>query len=192
LNAATYRPDVLIDLMGGQDQANSLEQIVRYRLSQDMAVGGALYELESIMDVSDAARIGWWTMEWWWDQPDISEVKAFDATIRTRSGRAASARNWFGYAAVHTLARVANQEKSLNPVALARALQGYTLPPDVALGEPAFFRARDHQLMSPVFVGEVHPPRSDPFDVFTALATVKADRTAEPAEASACKLAFPS
>jgi branched-chain amino acid transport system substrate-binding protein len=192
LNAATYRPDVLIDLMGGQDQANSLEQIVRYRLSQDMAVGGALYELESIMDVSDAARIGWWTMEWWWDQPDISEVKAFDATIRTRSGRAASARNWFGYAAVHTLARVANQEKSLNPVALARALQGYTLPPDVALGEPAFFRARDHQLMSPVFVGEVHPPRSDPFDVFTALATVKADRAAEPAEAGACKLAFPS
>jgi branched-chain amino acid transport system substrate-binding protein len=158
-----------------------------------MAVGGALFELESILTVSDAARIGWWTMEWWWNQPDIPEIKAFTAAMRQRTGNAASARNWFGYAAVRTLALIANQEHSLDPVVLARALQGYTLPPDVALGSGrSFFRERDHQLMSTILVGEVHPPRGDAFDVFTARATVSGEQAAGPIEASACRLAFPS
>jgi branched-chain amino acid transport system substrate-binding protein len=192
-SAADYRPQVLIDLMGGDDQANSLQQVVRFGLSQDMAIGGALFELESILAVPDAARLGWWTMEWWWDQPGIPQVNAFDETIRSRTGRAASARNWFGYAAVHALAGIANEKKSVDSVVLARALQGYVLPPNIAL-EPnrAVFRERDHELMSTVFVGEVHPPRSDAFDVFTIRAAVKGDVAAEPAEASACKLAFPS
>jgi len=192
-NAGAYRPDVLIDLMGGEDQANSLRQVARFGLNQDMAVGGALFELESIMAVSDAARIGWWTMEWWWNQPDVPEVRAFDEAMRPRTGRAASARNWFGYAAVCTLARIANQEKSLDSVVLARALQGYTLSSDLALGpDRAFFRDRDHQLMSTIFVGEVHPPRDGPFDVFTARTIVKADQAAEPVDTSACTLAFPN
>ncbi|HLN11294.1 MAG TPA: ABC transporter substrate-binding protein [Xanthobacteraceae bacterium] len=192
LNAGAYRPNVLINLMGGADQSNSLAQIVRYGLLQDMAVGGALFELESILAVPEAAQIGWWTMEWWWNQPDVPDVKAFDQAIRRRTGLAASARSWFGYAAVHTLARIANQEKSLDPVVLAQALQGYTMPPAVAL-EPdrAYFRGHDHQLMSAILVGEVHPPRSDPFDVFTTRAIVKADQAAEPAEANSCRLAFP-
>ena len=193
LNAGAYRPDVLIDMMGGADQANSLEQIVRFGLAQDMAVGGALFELESILSVSDAARIGWWTMEWWWNQPDIPQVKAFNDLIRSRTGKAASARNWFGYAGVRVLALIANQEQSLDPVVLARSLQSFTLPPDVALdADRAFFRDRDHQLMSTILVGEVHPTHGDAFDVFTVRATVKGEQAAGPIDASACKLAFPS
>ena len=193
VNASNYRPNVLINLMGGEDQSRSLAQIVRYGLIQDMAVGGALFELESILAVSDAARIGWWTMEWWWNQPNVPEVKAFDDAIRRRTGKAASARNWFGYAAVQALALVANQAKSLDSIVLARALQGHTLPPDIALdADRAFFRDHDHQLMSTIFVGEVHPPRSDPNDVFTTRAIVKAEKVAESLEASACRLAFPN
>ncbi len=192
LKAGAYRPDVLLDLMGGQDQANSLEQVVRFRLVDDMAIAGALFELESILAVSDAARIGWWTMEWWWNQPDNPRIKVFDEAIRRRAGRAASARDWFGYVAVHTLANIANREKSLDSVVLARALQGYVLPADVALDpDGALFRAGDHQLMSTILVGEVHPPRGDPFDVFTIGATVNGDAAAGPVEASECRLAFP-
>jgi branched-chain amino acid transport system substrate-binding protein len=192
-DAGAYRPHVLVDLMGGEDQANSLRQIVRFGLMEDMAVGGALFELESILSVADAARIGWWTMEWWWNQPDVPQIKAFDAAIRSRTGKAASARNWFGYAAVRTLAQIANQEQSLDPVVLARALQGYTLPADVALDtNRALFREHDHELMSTILVGQVHPPRDDPFDVFTVRAAVKAEDAAGPADASVCKLAFPS
>ena len=119
--AFEHRLQLLIDLMGGDDQINSLRQIVRFGLTEDMAVGGALFELESILKVPDAARIGWWTMEWWWDQPDIPAIKAFDSAMRSRTGNAPSARNWFGYAALRTLAQVANQEKTTEALALARA-----------------------------------------------------------------------
>jgi branched-chain amino acid transport system substrate-binding protein len=192
-DAGTYRPQVLVNLMGGDDQAKSLRQIVEFGLTKDMAVGGALFELESILAVPEEARIGWWTMEWWWNQPNVPQIKAFDAAIRSRTGKAASARNWFGYAALRTVAQVANQEKSLDPVVLARALQGYTLPADIALdAERAFFRERDHELMSTVLIGEVHPPAGDPFDVFTVRKAVKAEDAAGPPEASECRLAFPS
>ncbi len=193
LNAEAYRPDVLIDLMGGQDQVKSLEQIVRFGLNQDVAIGGALFELESILSVADAARIGWWTMEWWWDQPDIPAVRAFSAAVRQKTGKAASARNWFGYVAVHTLALIANHEQSLDAVVLARALQGFALPADLALApDRSFFRERDHQLMSAVLVGEVHPSRADPFNVFTVRTIVKGEQAAMPVGESECRLAFPS
>jgi branched-chain amino acid transport system substrate-binding protein len=193
LNAASYQPDVLIDVMGGADQTLSLEQIVQFGLVQEMAVGGALFELETILSVSDAARIGWWTMEWWWDQPDVPAVKTFNEAIRQRTGKTASARNWFGYAAVHTVAGIANQERTLDPVALSRALQGYALPPEVALSpNRTYFDARNHQLMSPIWVGEVHPPRGQPFDVFTPRAIVSGDQAVDPAQADDCRLTFPS
>ena len=141
----------------------------------------------------DAARIGWWTMEWWWDQPKLAAVKAFDDAIRSRTGKAASARNWFGYAAVRTLAQIANQEKSLDAVVLARALQGYTLPADIALDpNRAFFRDRDHELMSTILVGEVHPPRGDPFDVFTCARAVKASRRRSPPRRARASSRFPA
>jgi branched-chain amino acid transport system substrate-binding protein len=192
-NAAAFRPNVLIDLMGGENQVNSLKQIVRFGLTDQMAVGGALFELESILSAPDAARIGWWTMEWWWNQPDVPHIKTFDAAIRSRTGKAASARNWFGYAAIRTLAQIANQEKSFDAVALARALQGYTLPPDIALDpNRAFFRKADHELISTVLVGEVHPPRADPFDVFTVRGMVDGEQAAGPAVESGRRLAFPT
>jgi branched-chain amino acid transport system substrate-binding protein len=145
------------------------------------------------LSVPDEARIGWWTMEWWWDQPEVPGIKRFDTAIRSRTGKAASARDWFGYAGIRTLAQIANQEKSLDAVVLARALQGYTLPADIALDpNRAFFGAADHELMSTILVGEVHPPRADPSDVFTVRARVKGEKAAGPDAASACRLAFPS
>ena len=39
--------------MGGEDQVKSLKEIVRFRLTDQMAVGGALFELESILSVPD-------------------------------------------------------------------------------------------------------------------------------------------
>jgi branched-chain amino acid transport system substrate-binding protein len=179
--------------MGGEDQVNSVKQIVTFGLTDEMAVGGALFELESILSVPDAARIGWWTMEWWWNQPDVRGIKTFDAAIRSRTGKAASARSWFGYAGIRTLAQIANQEKSLDAVALARALQGYTLPAGIALDlNRASFNAADHQLMSTVLVGEVHPPRADPFDVFTPRVWVEGQKAQGPDAPKACRLAFPS
>jgi branched-chain amino acid transport system substrate-binding protein len=193
IQAKAFEPQVLIDVMGGGDQVNSLKQFVQFGLQKQMAIGGTLFELESLRAVPDAARIGWWTMEWWWDQPNTPHVKEFNAEIKKRTGRAASARNWFGYVSVHTLALIANQEKTLDAVKLARALSGFKLPPEIALqpGAPEY-RAGDHELMSSVFAGEAHPPKGDPDEMFTVHKLVPGSQAAGPVEDTGCKLHWPA
>jgi len=48
IQAKAYGPQVLINVMGGGDQVASLKQFVQFGLDKQMAVGGALFELESI------------------------------------------------------------------------------------------------------------------------------------------------
>jgi branched-chain amino acid transport system substrate-binding protein len=193
IQAKAYNPQVLINVMGGGDQVASLKQFVQFGLDKQMAVGGTLFELESIRAVPDAARIGWWTMEWWWNQPDAPHVAEFNAAIKKITGGAATARNWFGYVSVQTLALVANQEKTLEAPKLAHALAGYKLPPEVALqpGSPEY-RAGDHELMSTVFVGEAHPPQGDPDNMFTVKNPVPGEKAAGSVEDTGCKLVWPT
>ncbi len=193
IKAKAFGPQVLIDVMGGGDQVNSLKQFVQFGLEKQMAVGGTLFELESLRAVPNEARIGWWTMEWWWDQPNVPEVKAFNAAMKQRTGKAATARNWFGYVSVQTVALLANKEKTLDAVKLARALSGFKLPPEVGL-QPgsAEYRAGDHELMGTVFVGEAHPPQGDPDNMFTVRNPVPGDKAAGPAEGTGCKLQWPA
>ncbi|MEO8156978.1 MAG: ABC transporter substrate-binding protein [Betaproteobacteria bacterium] len=189
IKAKSYGPNVLINVMGGGDQVNSLKQFVGFGLQKQMAVGGTLFELESLRAVPPEARIGWWTMEWWWDQPDNAHVKEFVAKIRKATGKTASARNWFGYASVHTFALIANQEKSLDGVKLAKAMQGFVLPPEVALqpNKPAF-RAGDHELMSTVFAGEAHVAKGDPDNMFTVHSRIPGDKAAGPVADTGCTI----
>jgi len=193
IQAKAYGPQVLINVMGGNDQVASLKQFVQFGLDKQMAVGGTLFELESIRAVPDAARVGWWTMEWWWDQPGVPHVAEFNAAMKKLTGGAATARNWFGYASVHTLAVIANQEKTLDAPKLAKALSGFKLPPEVALqpGAPEY-RAGDHELMSTVFVGEAHPPKGDPDNMFTIRNPIPGDKAADPVEVTGCKIQWPA
>jgi branched-chain amino acid transport system substrate-binding protein len=193
IQAKAFGPQVLINVMGGGDQVSSLKQFVQFGLDKQMAVGGTLFELESIRAVPDGARVGWWTMEWWWDQPGVPHVAEFNASIKKITGVAATARNWFGYASVQTLAVIANQEKTLDAPKLARALSGFKLPPEIALqpGAPEY-RAGDHELMSTVFVGEAHPPQGDPDNMFTVRNPVPGEKAAGPAEATGCKIQWPA
>src|SRR6201995_5168841 len=193
IQAKAFGPQVLINVMGGGDQVASLKQFVQFGLDKQMAVGGTLFELESIRAVPDSARVGWWTMEWWWDQPGVPHVAEFNASIKKITGGAATARNWFGYASVQTLAVIANQEKTLDAPKLAKALSGFKLPPEIALqpGTPEF-RAGDHELMSTVFVGEAHPPQGDPDNMFAVRNPVPGEKAAGPAEATGCKLQWPA
>jgi branched-chain amino acid transport system substrate-binding protein len=193
IQAKAFAPQVLINVMGGNDQVASLKQFVQFGLDKQMAVGGALFELESIRAVPDSARVGWWTMEWWWDQPGVPHVAEFNAAMKKLTGASATARNWFGYASVQTLAVIANQEKTLDAPKLAKALSGFKLPPEIAL-QPAApdYRAGDHQLMSTVFVGEAHPPQGDPDKMFTIKSPVPGEKAAGSVESTGCKMQWPA
>ena len=83
IQAKAFAPEVVINVMGGGDQVNSLKQFVQFGLDKQMAVAGTLCELESLRAMPDEARIGWWTMEWWWDQPDTPHVKEFNDAYQT-------------------------------------------------------------------------------------------------------------
>ena len=193
IQAKAYGPQVLINVMGGGDQVNSLKQFVQFGLDKQMAVAGTLCELESLRAMPDEARIGWWTMEWWWDQPNTPHVKEFNSEIEQRTGRVATARNWFGFVSVYTAALIANQENTLDPVKLARALSGFKLPPEIALQpEVPEYRAGDHELMSTIFVGEAHPPKGDPDNLFTAEELAPGLKVAGPVEDAGCKLHWPA
>ena len=193
IQAKAYGAQVLINVMAGSDQVNSLKQFVQFGLEKQMAIAGALFELETLRAVPDAARVGWWTMEWWWDQPNTPHVKEFNAEMKQRTGRAATARNWFGYVSVYTAALIANQEKTLDSVRLAHALSGFKLPPEIALqpGLPEY-RVGDHELMSTVFVGEAHPPKGDPDNLFTVHESVPGAKAAGSVEDTGCKLQWPA
>ena len=76
---------------------------------------------------------------------------------------------------------IANQEKTLDAPKLAKALSGFKLPPEIALqpGAPGY-RAGEHELMSTVFVGEAHPPKGDPNNMFAVKNPVPGDRLPGP------------
>jgi branched-chain amino acid transport system substrate-binding protein len=193
IRAKAFAPNVLINVMGGGDQVNSLKQFISFGLDKQMAVGGTLFELESLRAVPPEALIGWWTMEWWWDQPNNPHVKTFVADITKATGKKPTARHWFGYASVYTFALVANQTKTLDGVKLAHALDGFKLPPEVALQPDApAYRPGDHELMSSVFAGEAHPAKGDPDNMFTVHTILPGEKVAGPVGETGCSMSWPS
>ncbi len=125
IEARAARPDVLLLLVGGQDAVNCLKQVVQFGIDKQIAVGGALQELENLESLPPQARIGTWMFEWYWNQPGVAHVADFVADVRkVNDGRVPTARHWFGFTSVMTLALVAAQEKTTNGLRLAHALGG--------------------------------------------------------------------
>ena len=81
IRARAYKPNVLLNNMGGLAQIDCMKQFVQFGMNKDMALGGALFEIELVQAVPPTAQTGWWTYEWWWDQPGVPHVKEFAAGI---------------------------------------------------------------------------------------------------------------
>ena len=194
IKAKAYKPNVLLNNMGGLAQINCMKQFVQFGMQKDMALGGALFELESIKSVPKDAQTGWWTMEWWWNQPKVPEVGAFVADFRKATGKMPSARHWFGYVAVNSVRLAAEKAKSLEGPKMAAALEDLELPPDVALQPgPVRYRKGDHELMANIFVGQAHAPTGDnPDDVFAVESLVPGEQAAGPVADTGCKMTEPA
>ncbi len=194
IKAKAYKPNVLLNNMGGLAQIDCMKQFVQFGMAKEMALGGALFELESVKSVPAAAQAGWWDMEWWWDQPKVPEVAPFVAAFRKATGKTPTARHWFGYVAIHSVRLAAEKAKSLEGIKLAKAMEGMELPPEIAL-QPGkvFYRAGDHELMPNIFVGQMHPPEGgNPDAVFKIEAMVPGEQAAGTVESTGCKLTYPS
>jgi branched-chain amino acid transport system substrate-binding protein len=194
IKAKAYKPNVLLNNMGGLAQVNCMKQFTQFGMEKEMGLGGALYELESVKSVPADAQTGWWVMEWWWNQPaNVPHVAEFVAEFRKAVGKTPSARSWFGYVAVHSVALAAAKAKSLAGPKLSLAMEGMELPPEVAL-QPGkvFYRAGDHELMPNIFVGDVHPPQGNPDNIFTAVALVPGEQAQGSVAETGCKMTHPA
>ncbi|MGH7042870.1 MAG: ABC transporter substrate-binding protein [Acetobacteraceae bacterium] len=191
IKARAYKPNVLLNNMGGLAQIDCMKQFVQFGMNKEMGLGGALFELESIVAVPPVAQAGWWDMEWWWNQPNVPEVVAWVKQFRAANHTTPSARHWFAWVAIHSVKLAAEKAKSLKGIDMAHALAGMVLPPEVAL-QPGkvFFRAGDHQLMPNIFVGQVHPPKGQD-NVFTVADLVPGDKVWSLAD-SGCHMTYPS
>jgi branched-chain amino acid transport system substrate-binding protein len=191
--AKAYKPDVLLNNMGGLTQINCMKQFTQSGMQKEMALGGGLFELESVKGCPPEAQTGWWDMEWWWDQPNVPEVVKFVADYRATTNKTPSARDWFGYVSMHSVRLAAEKAKSLDGPKLAAALEDFELPPDVALQPGSVrYRAGDHELLPNIFVGNVHPPKSGVDDVFTVAALVSGEQAAGSVAETGCKMVQPT
>lgn len=192
IKAEQAKPDVLINLTDGNDLVNSMKQALQFGMNQKMAIGGGLQELEDLQALPPAARIGWWTFEWYWDQPGVPHVKEHVAKFRKKYGKYPTARSWFGYASVHSLALGANKAKTLDQVKVAHTMEGMVLPPEIAL-EPhqPYFRPGDHQLMADEFPGEVNHGGEYP-DLFKVAKVIPGDKITQSVQAKGCHMTFPT
>ncbi len=194
IKAEQARPDVLIFLTAGQDAVNSLKQAVEFGLQKKFHIAGAQQELEVLEGLPSNARIGTWVFEWYWQQPNVPHVKEFVAAIRKiNNGKVPTARHWFGYVATWTCALVANEKKTLDPAKLAKTLEGFTLPPEIALmPDKVFYRAGNHQLMPDLYVGHAVQHGSVPEALFHVDKIVKGVDAALPVSQTGCHLKWPT
>jgi branched-chain amino acid transport system substrate-binding protein len=195
IKAQAANPDVIIFLTAGDDAVNSLKQAVQFGLDKKFHLAGAQQELEVLNGLPPEARIGTWVFEWYWNQPNVPHVKEFVADIRKRSGgKVPTARTWFGYASTWTCALAAQQAKSVEAVKMAKAMQGFKLPPEVSLmPDGAFYRAAQNQLIPNLYVGHAQSKgASDPEDLFVVEEVIKGPAIAGTLEETGCKMTWPA
>jgi branched-chain amino acid transport system substrate-binding protein len=193
IKAQAAKPDVIVFLTQGDDMINALKQAVQFGLDKRFHLAGGQQELEALEGLPPEARIGTWVFEWYWNQPGVPHVKEFVEAIRKKTGRVPTARTWFGYASTWTCALGAAQAKSVESVKVAKALQDFHLPPEVALmPDGAFFRAGQNQLIPNLFVGHAQSKGSAPDDLFKVTTVVKGTDAAGTLEESGCKMTWPS
>jgi len=192
-NAQAANPDVLICLQAGNDLVNLLKQAVQFGLDKKMAIAGALQEMEVLEALPKSALLGWWTFEWYWNQPGVPHVEQFVAEYKKRAGgKVPTARSWFGYVSAHAVALAANEAKSLDAMKVSKALAGLELPPEVAL-QPgkAVYRAEDHQMIANMFPGSVIKDATYP-DMFKVADVVPGGNIAKSPSDAGCKMMYPS
>jgi branched-chain amino acid transport system substrate-binding protein len=179
----------------GSDMINCLKQVVQFGLNKQIHVAGTQQELESLAALPPEARIGIWMFEWYWKQPGVAGVDKFVADVRkVNGGKVPTARHWFGYVSATTFALVANQEKNLDAVKLAAALENFELPADVKLQpNKCYYRKGDHQLMTSAFVGEAQSKGTDdPEDLFRVDEVIPGDKTAPAVSETGCTVKWPA
>jgi branched-chain amino acid transport system substrate-binding protein len=78
-------------------------------------------------------------------------------------------------------------------MAMAKALPGFDLPPEIGLSpNPAFYRAGQNQLIATLYVGSAQSSGDEPEDLFKVTGVVNGADVAGTVEESGCKMSWPA
>jgi len=195
--ALAGKPDVLLVLNAGADFVNCMKQIDSFGLNKKVGVGGPQAELEAVQSLPREARVGFFGFEWYYKSDRVlgknKVAHAFVADYTKRFNGPPSARGAFGYITMDRLAAAMNDAKSTDSVKVARALEG-TKFTSIFEGT-AYFRKEDHQLMWPMYFGEVRREgeNGDKADLFDVTDAHQADTVEQSVaeKAKVCTLSYP-
>ncbi len=192
------KPDLLLVLVQGDDFVNCLKQANSFGLVKKLPIGGPQVELEAVWALPDAARVGYWGVEWYYKGASVigtgnKLANDFIATYTKKYSTPPTARSAFGYITMDRLLWAVNEAKGTDAVKLAKTLAGAKFR-TVFEGE-TYYRAEDHQLMWPMWLGSVRPQGTptDKYDVFDIIDRQEAaDIEQSVAEkAKVCTMSFP-
>jgi len=195
--ALSGKPDVLLVLVQGTDFVNCMKQINSFGLNKKIAIGGPQVELEAVQSLPEEARSGYFGVEWYYKSERVlgknKEAHDFVADYKARYHDAPSARAAFGYVTMDRLAAAMNDAHSTESVKVAKALEGRKFK-SIYAGE-SYFRKEDHQLMWPMWVGEVRRTgrNGDKDDLFDIVDVRQADQVEQSVseKAKVCTIAYP-
>ena len=190
------KPDVLILMVQGDDLVNALKQANSSGLLSRLPVAGPQGELEVFWSLPKEARVGYWGFEWYYNSPIVlggnARAKQFVADYTAKHNEPPTARSAFGYITVTRMMDAFAATKGTDPVKVARAIAG---PVDALCGTQARYRDVDHQLIWPMWFGDVRADGTphDPKDIFNVIDEQPGDRI-ERSDAEMqgiCKMAYP-
>jgi len=195
--ALAGKPDVLLVLVQGTDFVNCMKQIDSFGLNKKIGVGGPQAELEAVQSLPKEARVGYFGIEWYYKSDKVlgtsRTARAFVNDYKKRYNTAPSARGAFGYISLDRLAAAMSDAKSTDSAKVARALEGAKFA-SIFEGN-AYFRKEDHQLMWPMWFGEVRREgvSGDKDDLFNVTDVHQADAIEQSIaeKAKICTVSYP-
>ena len=192
------KPDLLLVLVQGDDFVNCLKQANSFGLVKKVPIGGPQVELEAVWALPEAARVGYWGVEWYYKGASVigtnnKLASDFVATYTKKYSTPPTARSAFGYITMDRLLWAVNEAKGTDAVKLAKTLAGAKF--NTIFEGQTYYRAEDHQLMWPMWLGSVRAngTPTDKYDVFDIIDRQEAaDIEQSVAEkAAVCKMTFP-
>jgi branched-chain amino acid transport system substrate-binding protein len=191
-------PSCLVIMVQGDDLTNALKQIYSMGLHKRIPVAGPQAELETFWPLPPEARVGAFGFEWYYKSDLVTGKNAYAQTFiknyMAANKEPPTARSAFGYITANRIAAGIQAANATDPVKIAKAIADVRF--NVLCTVDGYYRGADHQLMWPMFFGELRPNGTpgDPLDIFDI-------KDAQPAEAiertvqeqsTVCKMTWPS
>jgi branched-chain amino acid transport system substrate-binding protein len=197
-NVETVKPDLFVVLVQGDQFTYCIKQAGALGLTKKLPLGGPQADYEAIAALPPEDRIGYWGVEWYYNSPSCigkpgNSGHWFVSNFRKRYGIPPTARSAFGYIAMDTILWAITEAQSTDTVKVARTLEEKRF--QSIFDGLAYYRKVDHQLMWPMWIGEVRKNGTahDPYDLFNIIGRQSASVIEKPAseKAETCHIEYP-